>query len=186
MSASTLVEMQVVQLADNLGEHRRLVDHQPRAVHEVRNASGRKLGMKRKDFLPHPVHQPLAVERMRPGGPAQEFARNGLNAPLGGIARVVQGPVALEDTNMGFGARPARGTYTRSIRRLVHVEVDQKAQLFGVLGRVGVTASEQVVADAVDPAPEFRGHGHLNAFIKLWAGCHRAGQSHLRARTPPR
>ena len=29
------VEMQVVQLADHLGEHGRLVDHQPGAVHEV-------------------------------------------------------------------------------------------------------------------------------------------------------
>ena len=66
------VEVQVVQLADHLGEHRRLVNHQPCAVHEVRNAASRKLGMERKDFLPHPVHQPLAVERMSPGGPAQQ------------------------------------------------------------------------------------------------------------------
>ena len=48
------VKMQVVQLADNLGEHRRLVDHQPRAVHEVRNASGRKLGMKTERLPPSP------------------------------------------------------------------------------------------------------------------------------------
>ena len=60
------VEMQVVQLADNLGKHRRLVDHQPRPVHEVGNAVRRKLGMERKDFLPHPAHQPLAVQGSRP------------------------------------------------------------------------------------------------------------------------
>ena len=45
---------------------RRLVDDQAGAVHEVGDASRRKLGVERKDLLPHPVHQSLAVERVRP------------------------------------------------------------------------------------------------------------------------
>ena len=154
------VEMQVVQLADHLGEHGRLVDHQPGVVHEVRDAVCRKLRMERKDLLPHPVHQPLAVQRVRPGRPAQNFARHRRGAGLAGVARVAQVPVAVEGAGVGGGTRPLRRAHPRRVRRLVHVEVDQEAELLGILGRIRIAAAEQVVADAVDAAPELRCHRH--------------------------
>ena len=65
------VEMQVVQPADDLGEHSRLVDDQPGAFHEIGDAVRRQFGVKGKDLLAHPCDQPLAVQRLRPGRPAQ-------------------------------------------------------------------------------------------------------------------
>ena len=178
------VEMQVVQLAHDLGEHRRLVDHQPRAVHEVRHAVRRKPGVERKDLLPYPVHQPLAVQRVRPGGPAQEFARHLRRAGLAGVARVAQVPFAVEGAGVIGGARPKGCAHPRRVRRLVHVEVDQEAELFGVLGGVGITAAEQIIADAVDTAPELGRHGH--AVIPPGRGRPRLGLPPAVVRTPRR
>ena len=146
-------EMQIVQLAHDLGEHRRLVDHQPGTVHEVGDAICRELGMERKDLFAHPVDQLLAVQRMRPGRPAQEFARHRPDTGIVGVARIAQGPFALECACVSSGTWSLRRAHPRRVCRFVHVEVDQEAELFGVLGRVRIAAAEEIVADAVDAAP---------------------------------
>ena len=155
-----LVEPQGIQLADDLGEHGRLVDHQPGAVHEVGRAVRRERGMEREDFFAHPIDQPLAVQRIRPGRPAQEFARHAADAGRAGVARVAQRPFAFVGAGVRGGARPLRRSHPGCVRCFMHVEIDQETQLLGVLGRVRIAAAEQIIADAVDAAPEFRSHGH--------------------------
>ncbi len=154
------VEVQIVQLTDNLGEHGRLVDYQPGAIHEVGNAVGREFAMEREYLFADPVHQTLAVQRRCPGRPAQTFARRRLHSRSAGVARVAQRPFAFEYTGVGVRAGPFRRTHPRGVGCLVHIEIDEEAELLGILRRIGIAAAEQVVADVVDAAPEFGCHGH--------------------------
>ena len=154
------VEVQIVQLTHHLREHCRLVDHQSRAVHEVRGSVPRQFSMERKHLLPHPIDQPLAVQRVRPRRPAHQFAPYRVVAVLGSIARVAQPPVPLEGARVGRGARSSRRPDPSRVRRLVHVEVDQEAELLRVLRGIGIAAAEQVVADTVHASAQFRRHRH--------------------------
>ena len=155
-----LLQMQVVHQADDLREHRRLVDDEAGAGHEVGDALRRDARVEREDLLADPRDQPLAVQGVGPGGPAQGVARDRLLARRASIARIPQDPFPLEGTRVALGPGTARGTHSGRIRRLEHVEEEEIAELLGVLGRVGKAAAEEVVADAVDAAAKLGGQRH--------------------------
>ena len=161
-------EMQVVDLRDDLREHGGLVDDQAGAGHEVGDAPGGESGVEREDLLAHPGDQPLAVQRLRPRGPAQPLARHRLRVRSEGVARIAQAPSPLEDAGTGSRLRAAGGADARGVGRLEHVEEDEEAELLGVLGRVGVAAAVEMVADAVDAAAQIGGQGHRRAFTDCW------------------
>ena len=69
-------------------------------------------------------------------------------------------PRPIERTCVGLGSGATRGADASRVRRLEHVEEEEEAELLGVLGRIGVAAAEEVVADAVDSAAEFRSERH--------------------------
>ena len=131
-----------------------------RAGHEVGDARRRDLGVEREDLLADPGDQPLAVERIRPRGPAEGAARDRLLARRTGVARIAQGPFPHEGAGIDLGLGTARGADAGRVRRLEHVEEDEEAELLGVLGRVGVAAAVEVVADAVDAAAKVGGERH--------------------------
>ena len=167
--------MQVVHLAHDLGEHRRLVDDEARTGHEVGDASRRDPGVEREDLFADPGDQRFAVQRVRPGGPAQGIARDRLLARRAGVARIAHGPLTFEGARVDIGPGAARGADAGRVRRFEHVEEDEEAELLGVLGRVGVAAAIEMVADAVDAAAKLGGqwHGSLESWI--------AGRSPARA-----
>ena len=68
-----LVEPQILDPAHDLGEDRRLVDHQSRAHEEVDPEAFRDLGVEREHLVTHPARQALAAARPRPARPAQEI-----------------------------------------------------------------------------------------------------------------
>ena len=114
------------------------------------------------------LHTMYVDKPMRAHGLMQAIARvnrvfrdNDFDTGLTGVTRIPQVPVAVEGANVGCRARTVRGTDACSVRRLVHIEVDQEAQLFGILSRVWITTAEEVVANAVNPLPEFGRHRHI-------------------------
>ena len=154
------LEMEVVYLAHDLGEHRRLVDDEARARHEVRDPFRCDVRIERENFLADPGDKSLAVQCVRPGGPAEVVARDRLFAGCAGVPWIAERPCPIERTCVGFGSWTARGADAACVRALEHVEEEEEAELFGVLGRIGVATAEEVVADAVDPAAEFGGKRH--------------------------
>ena len=178
-----LFEMQVVHLAHDLGEHRRLVDDEAGAGHEVGDAPGRHLGVERKDLLAHPDDQPFAVQRVGPRGPAQGAALHRPLARRAGVPRIAEGPFPVEHARVDLGPGTARGADPGRVRRLEHVEEEEEAELLGVLGRIGIAAAEEVVADAVDAAPKLGGERHGPRQCSIAGG--RRSPAAPRARRPP-
>ena len=138
-----LFEVQVVHVADDLREHGRLVDHQSRVRHKVRHALSRDPGVEGEDLLPHPRHEPLTIERVCPVGPTQRLAADRLGTLFASVTRIPHRPFAHERAGVRLCAGTACSTDARRIRRLEHVEVDQEAQLLGVLGRIWVAPANR-------------------------------------------
>ena len=111
------LKVEVVHLAHDLGEHRRLVDDETRALHEVSDSSRRDLGVERKHFLANPGDQLLAVERVRPRGPAKGAARDHLLARRAGVPRIAEGPLPIEGARVGLRPGTARGADAGRVRR---------------------------------------------------------------------
>ncbi len=158
-----LVQAQAVHQADDLAEHGGLVDGQPGAVHEVVGCAGAQLGGEGKHLVAHEAHQGFAAEGLGPDRPAQLAARDAGDAFPGGVERVFQQPVAVEQAGVGalehLGALLVLGVYA-----LDEVEEEQEGELLGVADGVGVAAAKEVVADLVDGPAHVGGQGHGRGF----------------------
>lgn len=75
-----LVQAQVIHLADDLGQHHRLVNHQPRAVHKVDGVAACHFGVERKHFVPQKARQVLRPSVPVPSRPAKALTRHGAAA----------------------------------------------------------------------------------------------------------
>ena len=153
-----LLQMQVVHQADDLREHRRLVDDEARTGHEVGDALCRDARVEREDLLADPRDQPLAVQGVGPGGPAQ-VSLGTVSSPSARALREFRKTHSPRRHSRSPPPRTARGAHSGRIGRLEHVEEEEIAELLGVLGRVGKAAAEEVVADAVDAAAKLGVNG---------------------------
>ena len=152
--------MQIVHLAYQLGKDSRLVDDQTGTVHEVHRAFCCDPGVEGEDLVANPSHQPFTVQRVGPVGPAQQVVRNRLRAFIRRVARIAEAPVACESPFVRLSTGPVCGADASRIRRLEHVEEEEEAELLGILGGVGVTAAEEMIADSVDAATELGRQRH--------------------------
>ena len=121
-----LVQAQVIYLSNDLRQHHRLVNHQPRTVHEVDGAAACHFGIERKHLVPQKARQVLTRQRPCPGRPAKALARHGAAATHDRrVERVAQRPVAAVNTGHGLLLQAGAGLCLR-VQAVGQVEEKKK------------------------------------------------------------
>jgi hypothetical protein len=143
------VQPQAVDKRHDLREHRRLINGQSRALHEVDRRAIGHLGEESKDLVADETYQGFTREPLGPDRPPEALARNGLH-PLGGrVKRILQLPLTGEEAFMvlleDLGARRVLG-----VNALDQVEKEKERELLGVVDRIGIASTVEVIADLID------------------------------------
>ncbi|MCH7554348.1 MAG: HAMP domain-containing protein [Chloroflexi bacterium] len=154
-----LVEAQTIDQGHYLVEDRRLVDAQAGSIHEVHSGLLGHLGVEPEDLVPDEADQPLTGHAPCPDAPTEVFLGNGIHALRGSVERVLERPVALEDT-LEVLLRGLGSEGVVPVDPLDQVEEEQEAELLSIADRVWVAAAVEVVAYLVDASAHLGGHGH--------------------------
>ncbi|MCY1296067.1 hypothetical protein D9M70_454360 [compost metagenome] len=137
-----IFQMEVVNKRNDLTQNDWIVDGQSRIGHEIHAILVANFYEEWKDLFAHEIDQCFTAHRVSPFTPSQTGLWNELplRSRLVFSACFLDFPVAVKNTRIG-PTQSLRLPDVRGVERFDHVEEEQKAELFGIGKRVGITTA---------------------------------------------